>query len=145
MVSRIHVYTDGSASPNPGPAGWAVVIVTGDKTEYISGHSDHATNNAMELTAAIQAVILLEGFPMRIHTDSEYVRVGIIRNVKIWMKNDWKTKTGEPIVNKELWQQLYERSRDLDIEWIHVTAHSNDVYNTLADKLAKEASKTLQN
>ena len=88
----IKIYTDGSCIGNPGPGGWAAIIVTGAKQNVISGRKKNTTNNQMELMAAIRALVFFtKKQKIRIYTDSNYVKEGITNWIKIWEKNNWKT------------------------------------------------------
>ena len=86
------VYTDGGCSGNPGPGGWACVIIDGEKEETISGGEKSTTNNRMELTAAIAALSALaqnsqyRGRPVRVFCDSQYVKNGITSWIRSWKK-----------------------------------------------------------
>ena len=81
------IYTDGSCIGNPGPGGWAAIILNGDKQNIISGKKKHTTNNKMELMAAIKALVFLKKKQkIRIYTDSNYVKEGITNWIKIWKK-----------------------------------------------------------
>ena len=105
----IVVFTDGAAKGNPGPGGWGVVVVTpgGHVTELGGGRSP-TTNNQMELTGAIQALVSLQGTPgaVAIYTDSTYVIKGIREWIWAWRRRGWKTAEGADVLNRELWEQL---------------------------------------
>ena len=106
---QIVAFTDGAASGNPGPGGWAAVVVTpqGHVTE-LGGGAAHTTNNKMELTGAIKALehIAREPQPVRIYTDSSYVIKGITQWVWNWQRRGWKTAEGGDVLNRDLWEQL---------------------------------------
>ena len=137
----IKIYTDGSCIGNPGPGGWAAIILNGDKQSIISGKKKNTTNNQMELMAAIKALVFLKKKQkIRIYTDSNYVKEGITNWIKIWEKNNWKTANKKKVKNVELWINLNTLSNFHDIEWRWVKGHSGDPMNNMVDKLAKKAA-----
>ena len=137
----IKIYTDGSCIGNPGPGGWAAIILNGDKKDIISGKNKNTTNNQMELMAAIKALVFFsKKQKIRIYTDSNYVKEGITDWIKIWEKNNWKTANKKKVKNVELWKKLNTLSNFHDIEWKWVKAHSGDSMNNMVDKLARKAA-----
>ncbi len=137
----IKIYTDGSCIGNPGPGGWAAIILNGDNKDIISGRKKNTTNNQMELMAAIKALVFFsKKQKIRIYTDSNYVKEGITDWIKIWEKNNWKTANKKKVKNIELWIKLNTLSNFHDIEWKWVKAHSGDPMNNMVDKLARKAA-----
>ena len=137
----IKIYTDGSCIGNPGPGGWAAIILNGDNKDIISGRKKNTTNNQMELMAAIKALVFFsKKQKIRICTDSNYVKEGITNWIKIWEKNNWKTVNKKKVKNVELWIKLNTLSNFHDIEWKWVKAHSGDPMNNMVDKLARKAA-----
>ena len=137
----IKIYTDGSCIGNPGPGGWAAIILNGDNQDIISGRKKNTTNNQMELMAAIKALVFFsKKQKIRIYTDSNYVKEGITNWIKIWEKNNWKTANKKKVKNIELWIKLNTLSNFHDIEWKWVKAHSGDPMNNMVDKLARKAA-----
>lgn len=137
------LYTDGSCLGNPGPGGWAAHI---EGLFTISGSAPHTTNNRMELTAVIQGFEkALECGQKYIHvfTDSTYVKNGITAWAVSWQLHNWKTSTGEPVKNKDLWELLLKLEREFeDVQWHWVKAHAGNHMNEKVDQLArKEAEK----
>ena len=138
----IKIYTDGSCLNNPGNGGWAAIININNDVKKISGSVKDTTNNKMELMAPIKALQeIKEKQPIKIYTDSQYVRLGITDWVHKWMKNNWQTSKKEPVKNKELWIQLYELTNSFDIKWIWVKAHAGNLLNEEVDLLAKQAAE----
>lgn len=140
MNSRpvVDVYTDGSCSGNPGPGGWAAVIIFGNIEKEISGGDVLTTNNRMEMIAAIEALKQLKKpCRVRLHSDSAYL-VNAFTNgwIESWKKNGWKNSTRQTVSNIDLWQQLDVLSEQHDIEWIKVKGHSGHKYNERCDALA---------
>ena len=139
----IKIYTDGSCIGNPGPGGWAAIILNGDNKDFISGRKKNTTNNQMELMAAIKALVFFsKKQKIRIYTDSNYVKEGITDWIKVWEKNNWKTTNKKKVKNVELWIKLNTLSNFHDIEWKWVKAHSGDPMNNMVDKLARKATLT---
>ena len=144
----IKIYTDGSCIGNPGPGGWAAVILTENSKKEIFGGTKLTTNNRMELTAPIKALeycaeqegkqLLLK--QIEIYTDSTYVKEGITVWVNTWEKNNWKTTDKKNVKNVDLWKRLKELTKSGQIEWNWVKGHSKDPMNDLADELAKKAT-----
>ena len=139
----IKIYTDGSCIGNPGPGGWAAIIINAKKQDSISGKKLHTTNNQMELLAPIKA---LEFFSkkekIKIYTDSMYVKEGITSWIKIWKKNGWKTSNKKQVKNLELWKKLDNLVNYHETEWKWIKAHAEDTFNIKVDKLAKQAALT---
>ena len=97
----------------------------------------------MELMAPIKALQQIkEKQPIKIYTDSQYVRLGITDWVHKWIKNNWQTSKKEPVKNKELWIQLYELTKYFEINWICVKAHAGNTLNEEVDLLAKKAAES---
>jgi len=145
---EIKIYTDGACVGNPGPGGWAAIILLKNGKKELFGGEKLTTNNRMELTAAIKA---LEYFAkqeekqpskkhIRIFTDSTYVKEGITVWINSWEKNNWKTAGKKNVKNIDLWKKLKELIQTSQVEWNWVKGHSEDPMNDLADKLAKEAT-----
>ena len=145
---EIKIYTDGACVGNPGPGGWAAIILLKNGKKELFGGEKLTTNNRMELTAAIKA---LEYFTkreekqpskkhIRIFTDSTYVKEGITVWINSWEKNNWKTAGKKNVKNVDLWKKLKELIQTSQVEWNWVKGHSEDPMNDLADKLAKEAT-----
>jgi ribonuclease HI len=138
----IKIYTDGSCIGNPGAGGWAAIILDGKNKKIISGNKNSTTNNQMELFAAIKA---LSNFnkkkSFKIFTDSNYVKDGITKWIRNWEKNNWKTSTKKPVKNQELWKKLDKLVKFHDVKWEWIKGHSTNIYNNLADELAKKAAE----
>jgi len=135
------IYTDGACSGNPGPGGWAAVIMHGDKKEEISGYEKMTTNQRMELQAAVEALKQVPpGSKVRLHSDSAYL-VNCFNQgwMTRWEKNGWLSAKGQPVENKDLWEQLAELTTKNKVEWIKVKGHSTDRLNQRCDQLAREA------
>ena len=135
------VYTDGSCLGNPGKGGWAALIIKNDKEEVIFGSEKNSTNNRMELTAAINALLKTEeSKKIKIYTDSKYLKDGIEKWINNWKKNDWKNANKKDVKNKDLWTKLDNLISKKQISWEWVKAHSVNEYNNKVDILAKKAA-----
>ena len=147
---KIKIYTDGACIGNPGPGGWAAIILTENNKKEIFGGEPLTTNNRMELTATIKALEYcseLEGKQptlkqILIYTDSTYVKEGITVWIKKWEKNEWKTTDKKNVKNVDLWKKLKELAKSCQIEWKWIKGHSEDPMNDLADRLANKATPT---
>jgi|SRR3989344_801325 len=138
---KIIIYTDGAAKGNPGSAGWAAVFIGGKDIFEIGGRIDHATNNQMELTAPIEALKytknnLSYSVDVEIVSDSKYVILGITEWIFNWQKNDWRNANKKPVLNRELWEELYELAEELKPKWTYVKGHNEDKHNDRADEIA---------
>ena len=140
---KYKIYTDGACSGNPGPGGWAaIIIVNNEIKDMFSGNEKNTTNNQMELMAPIKAIQKFKKkSEISIFTDSTYVRDGITNWIKQWEKNGWKTASKKPVKNKDLWKKLKNLSSKHSIKWIWVKGHAQDKYNNLVDELAQGAIK----
>ena len=145
---EIKIYTDGACVGNPGPGGWAAVILFDNKKKELFGGEKLTTNNRMELTAAIKALDYcsneekkqLSLKQIQIYTDSNYLKEGITVWINNWQKNNWKTADKKNVKNVDLWKKLKELIQSNQVEWNWVKGHSEDIMNNLADKLAKKAT-----
>ena len=138
-MKQVIMYTDGACRGNPGPGGWgAFITYEGDSKEIFGGKPD-ATNNQMELSAAIEGMVALkEPCQIDLFTDSKYVMDGITQWIHNWKKNNWRTAAKKDVKNKELWQKLDELINFHQVQWHWVKGHSGDEGNEMADLLANK-------
>ena len=137
----IKIYTDGSCLENPGNGGWAAIINDNGNIKKISGNEKSTTNNRMELVAPINALKNIDTKDeIEIYTDSQYVKLGITEWINTWVKNNWQTSKKEKVKNKDLWLDLYNLNKSLNIKWIWVKAHAGNLINEEVDLLAKKAA-----
>jgi ribonuclease HI len=140
-VSEPHVviHTDGACSGNPGPGGFGAVLAFGDRVKELKGGEPHTTNNRMELTAAIAAFEALKRpCLVDLHTDSQYLRNGILTWINQWKRNGWRTADKKPVKNVDLWQRLEAALEKHRVRWHWVKGHAGDPMNERADELARE-------
>jgi ribonuclease HI len=143
---NVVIYTDGGCAPtNPGPGGWAAILIKGEHQKELKGGEPYTTNNRMELIAAISGLeALTKACVVDIHTDSQYVRDGITKYINNWKRNGWRTAAKEPVKNQDLWQRL-EAARDRHtVRWHWIKGHSGDQFNDRADELVREARDALK-
>ena len=142
MNNNIKIYTDGSCSGNPGPGGWAAVILLNDNEFIISGFESNTTNNRMEILAAIKGLKEINSnYKINLYTDSNYLKNGITTWITSWKKNNWINSNKKPVANQDLWKELDNLNKKLIINWEWVKAHENNFYNNVADKYAVSAMK----
>ena len=145
---EIKIYTDGACIGNPGPGGWAAIILKENEKKELFGGEKLTTNNRMELTATIKALEYCNNQDqkqrslknLKIFTDSTYVKEGITVWINNWEKNNWKTSDKKNVKNIDLWKRLKELTQPTQVEWIWIKGHSKDAMNDLADELAKKAT-----
>ena len=144
-MKRVVIYTDGACQGNPGPGGWAAVLIHGKTRREIAGSCPATTNNRMELTAAIEALRALKQ-PCRVdlHTDSVYLQQGMITWLADWKARGWKTAAKKPVKNRDLWQALDAEAQRHDMHWHWVKAHNLHPENERCDELAVRAIERLR-
>ncbi len=144
MSAVVEIFTDGACRGNPGPGGWAALLLQGGNSRVVSGAEPETTNNRMELTAAIEGLNCLTR-PCRVtlSTDSEYLRLGITEWIPRWRANGWRTRRKTAVKNRDLWQRLDAVSQTHQIDWRWVKGHSGHPENEQVDRLANEAIDAL--
>lgn len=146
MMKHITIYTDGACRGNPGPGGWGALLLYGTHKKILSGAETNTTNNRMELTGALQALIALrEPCKIDIYTDSQYVQKGITEWMPAWKKRNWKKSDKTEVKNADLWQQLDDACRRHTIKWHWVKGHNGHPENEMADMIANQAIDELLN
>jgi ribonuclease HI len=140
----VDIFTDGACSGNPGPGGWGALMRYGAVERELAGGEAATTNNRMELMAAIAALETLKRpARVRLHTDSTYVRDGIMKWLAGWKAKGWLTADKKPVKNKDLWQRLELAATPHEIEWLWVKGHSGHPENDRVDHLARDAIKRM--
>lgn len=137
-LKKVKIYTDGACSGNPGPGGWAAVLLYGSHTKEISGFNKLTTNNRMELLAVIEGLKALKtSVDVTVYTDSAYVHNAFTEKwLDNWQKNDWKNAGRKAVQNKDLWLELLRLSSLHRVSWVKVKGHSNNELNNRCDFLA---------
>ena len=142
MTEIVEIYTDGACKGNPGVGGWGALLRYGGRTREIYGGERLTTNNRMELMGVIRALeALKKPSRLRVHTDSQYVQLGISRWIHDWKRRGWRTADRKPVKNEDLWRRLDELAGRHDIEWIWVKGHAGHDGNERADELANRGAK----
>jgi len=150
----MHIYTDGGCSGNPGPGGWAYVMVQktfqGDSVVAEEwGAEKGTTNNRMELLAVISALKAAKAKPelsnnFTLCTDSQYVQKGITEWIHNWKRNSWRTSDKKPVKNQDLWIELDALAAAFSITWVWVKGHAGNRYNERCDALTQTAIASLR-
>jgi ribonuclease HI len=134
------VFTDGAAKGNPGPGGWAAIVVAAGRVRELGGGSRYTTNNRMELTGPIEALSYLKQSAGRVavYTDSTYVIRGIREWIPGWQRRGWRTMEGKDVLNRELWERLWElvQQHEGGVEWHYVRGHIGIPGNERVDEIA---------
>lgn len=143
-LDQVTIYTDGGAAPNPGPGGWAALLIAASGVERVlSGAEPNTTNNRMELTAAVEALRALKRpCAVEFYTDSQYLRRGITEWLPGWQAAGWQRKRGE-VANLDLWQALSAETRRHQIAWRWVKGHAGNEHNERVDRLATAARERI--
>lgn len=143
------IYTDGGCHGNPGPGGWACVIMDDEWQCEFAGFIAETTNNRMELTAVIRALEWVfahrPNAEVTLTTDSQYVKNGITQWIHSWVRKGWVTSQKKPVKNQDLWQQLYRLSQAVDVDWQWTRGHAGDAGNERCDALVQNAIRTRSN
>jgi ribonuclease HI len=150
------IYTDGSSRGNPGPGGWAAVVIMGNKEDgmvmELGGREVPTTNNRMELMGAIMGLREVEGksgVHVEVCTDSQYVKKGISEWITGWIRNGWKSSTKKPVLNQDLWQALKKEEDRITssggtVVWKYVPGHAGVAMNERADVIATMCADNAQ-
>src|ERR1039458_9540824 len=139
VTNRVLIYTDGACSGNPGPGGWGAILQCKKGRLEMWGGKIETTNNRMELLAAIQGragirgvARLKEGSAVTVYSDSNCLVNGMISWLARWKLNGWKTATGAPVKNADLWRKLDLAAAQHHVAWQWVAGHSGDECNERA-------------
>ncbi len=137
-MKEVKIYTDGACSGNPGPGGYAAILIYNGVEKEISGGDRGTTNNKMELTAVIKGLEMLkEKCIVTIYSDSAYI-VNSIQNgwIYSWKKNNWTKSDKTKVKNIDLWEKLLKQMDFHEVSFIKVKGHSDNEYNNRCDRLA---------
>ena len=139
-MKKVEIYTDGACSFNPGPGGWAAILIYKGVEKVMSGGQRDTTNNVMELLAVVKALSALkEKCFVKLYSDSAYVVNSVTEGWLLsWQQNGWKTADKKPVKNVELWQELVVLLKKHKVEFVKVKGHSDNENNNRCDKLARE-------
>jgi ribonuclease HI len=152
---NIIIFTDGASKGNPGRGGWGAIVATPTHVRELGGREDTATNNQMELRAALEALLYVASIPaaaallITVYADSSYVINGITKWVHGWKARGWTTKTGDPVANRELWVALADatssvtKKHSAKIVWEYVGGHVEVAGNERVDIIASDSAEKL--
>ena len=145
-MKHVDIYTDGACSGNPGPGGWAAILLYKGVEKVISGGFPETTNNRMELFAIINALLRLkEPCEVTVYSDSAYSLEPFFKGwITKWKAANWKTLSGDPVKNVDLWKALLIELDKHKVDVVKVKGHSDNVYNNRCDELAREEIKALK-
>lgn len=143
-MKQIKIYTDGACSGNPGPGGWAAILMYNGTEKILSGNASDTTNNRMELTAIIRALAALtEPCNVTVYTDSAYsVNPIALGWLEKWRRSDWKGSSGK-VKNIDLWKRLTALASIHSVNFVKVKGHADDANNNRCDKIARDEIKKL--
>lgn len=134
----IELYTDGSTLTNPGPGGWAALLMEGDSVREMTGTDPATTNNRMEMMGVIEGLRTTPyGAEVKVYSDSAYVVNCFLQKWYVkWKRNGWVNSAGKSVENKDLWETLLGLVRDRQVEFIKVKGHASNEFNNRCDELA---------
>jgi ribonuclease HI len=139
----VEIFCDGACSGNPGPGGYGAILRCNGRQKELSGGARETTNNRMEMTAAIEALRSLTR-PCRVTltTDSQYLVKGMTEWIAGWQRKGWINSKKEPVVNRDLWEQLLALSSQHSLQWKWVRGHAGHTENERCDQLARNGIPT---
>ncbi|MBS1162487.1 MAG: Ribonuclease [Burkholderiaceae bacterium] len=138
---QVEIWTDGACKGNPGPGGWGALLRAGVHEKELFGGEPATTNNRMELTAVIEALASLKRrCRVVVHTDSQYVKLGVTEWLPMWIRRGWKTAGNKAVKNADLWRRLAQLAGEHDVDWRWVKGHAGVPGNERADALANRGA-----
>ena len=142
-ISEVTIYTDGACSGNPGPGGWAAILIAGNYKKELSGGEAQTTNNRMELAGVINGLRALKRpCKVTIFSDSAYVVNAFNQNwLAKWMTNGWKNSAKAEVANADLWKELAVLTATHQVTFSKVKGHADDELNNRCDELAVMESR----
>jgi ribonuclease HI len=140
-IPEVSIFTDGACSGNPGPGGWAAILVSGPHRKELSRGYRRTTNNRMELLAVIESLKSLKARSrVTVWSDSKYVVEAIEKGwAKGWRRNGWRKGDKKPALNPDLWEQLLNLLDQHSVRFQWVRGHDGHAENERADQLAVAA------
>ena len=142
QINKVTIYTDGACSGNPGPGGWAAILMAGGATKELCGGEESTTNNRMELMAVIRSLQLLtRPCEVDLYSDSQYLVNAFNQHwIDSWLKKGWKRGKNEPVKNVDLWKSLLEAMEPHQVTFRWVKGHDGHPENERCDELATAAA-----
>ena len=144
-MQEVDIYSDGACSGNPGPGGWACVLIYGMHRREKYGADPLTTNQKMELQAALEGLKMLKRpCKVNLHSDSAYLINAFVKGwLQKWIINGWKTANKSEVQNIDLWSALIEAAKNHEIQWIKVKGHADNRQNNQCDIIAVEEIKKM--
>jgi ribonuclease HI len=142
-ITEVTVYTDGACLGNPGPGGYAAILISGNKRREIIGGHRRTTNNRMEILAALVALEALK-WPCRVkvYSDSRYLVDAVIKGwAQRWRDSGWKRNRKEAALNADLWERLLVVCEKHEVEFVWVPGHAGNPENERCDQLSVGAAQ----
>lgn len=142
-LTKVTIYTDGACSGNPGPGGWAAILMVGEVKKELCGGEPSTTNNRMELLAVINGLkALTRPCEVDLYSDSAYVVNAFQQNwIGKWVRNGWRNSAKAEVANSDLWQELLTLTQRHKVNFIKVKGHADNEFNNRCDVLAVECSR----
>lgn len=140
-IPNIELYSDGSADPNPGRGGYGIILRYKGHSKECSCGFTLTTNNRMEIMGVVRGLEMLKTKSnVEVFTDSRYV-VNAVKDkwIESWVKKGWKTSTGAPVQNIDLWKRLQELIEIHNVNFNWIKGHVGHPENERCDQLAKMA------
>ena len=136
------IYTDGACSGNPGPGGWAAVVITNGDQRELSGGLSRTTNNRMEIMAMLKGLEALENrSKVLVVTDSRYLHDALTKGwLRRWQQNGWKTSAKKPVKNQDLWESMLDLLKKHEVTTQWTPGHRGQKENERCDLLARTAA-----
>lgn len=138
----VTIYTDGACSGNPGPGGWAALLIWRGHEKELTGGAAMTTNNRMEMQAVIEALRALKApCHVELHSDSALIINAFNKGwINGWQRRGWKKADKKPVENRDLWEEMLEAMEPHQVRWIKVKGHADNELNNRVDRLAVEAA-----
>ncbi len=146
MKDEIIIFTDGSSLGNPGPGGWAAILIYKGKRKELSGGFNYTTNNRMELLAVIKALSGLKHNKHKIslYSDSKLIIDAVNKGwLANWKKNGWKKSDKKAVLNKDLWEEIDRLLKIYDVKFNWIEGHAGIEENENCDVLCKYAASSM--
>ena len=146
MKKTVTLYTDGACSGNPGMGGYGGILIYQDVRREYSGCEMETTNNRMEIMAVIVGLRRLK-YPciVEVYSDSAYTVNAFLEGwIYGWQKNGWKKADGKPVLNVDLWEELYALTKTHEVTFHKVAGHADNALNNRCDELARGAIDELR-
>ena len=142
----VELYSDGACDTTKGHGGWATILKSGDRELVLSGNEEGTTNNRMELRGLLEGLkVLKRPCQVRVITDSQYLRKAFTDGgILPWQRNGWKTAGGDPVKNRELWEELIAQAQIHALTFLWVKGHAGHGENERVDELAVQERKKLR-